>query len=62
VPRYVTIKQATEDEGVSRATLYRWIKLGYLTKYRTPGFDRRTHIDLDELEELRRNPPMEPIE
>jgi excisionase family DNA binding protein len=62
VPRYVTIKQATEGEGVSRATLYRWIKLGYLKKYRTPGYERRTHIDLDQLDELRRNPPMVVVE
>lgn len=61
MPQYVTIKEATETVGVSRATLYRWIKLGYLTKFRTPGFDRRTHIDLDELHELRRNPPREAV-
>lgn len=62
MPQYITIKQATEQEGVSRATLYRWIKRGYLKRYRTPGFDRRTHIDVEELRELRRNPPMEAIE
>jgi excisionase family DNA binding protein len=62
VPPYITIKQATEQEGVSRATLYRWIKHGYIKRYRTPGFDRRTHIDVEELRELRRNPPMEPID
>ena len=62
VPQYITIAQATAQEGVSRATLYRWMRFGYLKRYRVPGFERRTHIDLDELRELRRNPPMQRIE
>ena len=62
MPHYVTIEQAIKERGVSRATLYRWIKFGYLTRYNLPGYEKRTHIDLDQLDELRKNPPMRPKE
>jgi hypothetical protein len=43
--------------GVSRQTVFRYIRLGYLKGYRAPGLDRRTYVDVDELRKLRENPP-----
>jgi len=60
VPR-VPIQEAIKTEGIGRTAIYRLIRLGLLKKYRTL-LDRRTYIDLDELRELRRNPPMHEVD
>lgn len=62
MPPYVPIREAGRAVGVSKATIYRYFKLGLLGKYRAPGVDRRTLVDLEELRELRRNPPVERVE
>jgi predicted site-specific integrase-resolvase len=54
--RIVPIQEAADAVGRTRQTLYRYIRLGLLKRYRVP-IDRRTYIDLDELEELMRHPP-----
>jgi hypothetical protein len=57
--RLVPLSQAATDIGVHRATIHRYIRLGLLKRYRAPGVDRRTYVDVDALRELRRNPPLE---
>lgn len=56
--RLVTVVEAAQQTGVSRSTLFRWIRLGYLTP-RKKVLDRKRYVDLDEIEELRRNPPLD---
>jgi DNA-binding transcriptional MerR regulator len=54
--RIVPISEAAKAVGLSEWTIRRYVRLGLLKKYRTPT-DRRTYVDLEALEELRRNPP-----
>jgi hypothetical protein len=56
------IDDAVAQEAVSRTTVYRLIRLGLLKKYRAPGVDRRTYIDVDALREARANPPLREVE
>lgn len=55
------IDHAAAEEGVSRTTIYRLIRLGLLKKYRSPGVDRRTYVDADALREVRANPPLREV-
>jgi Helix-turn-helix domain len=57
IMRRLPVQEAAQEVGVSRQTVHRYIRLGYLKAYRAPGVDRRTYVDVDELRELRRNPP-----
>jgi DNA-binding transcriptional MerR regulator len=54
--RIVPISEAAKVVGLSEWTIRRYVRLGLLEKYRTPT-DKRRYVDLDALEELRRNPP-----
>ena len=56
--RIVPISEAATAVGLTERTIYRYIRLGLLERYRTK-VDRRTYVDLDALEELKRNPPFE---
>jgi hypothetical protein len=60
--RLLPIDDAAVQEGVSRTTIYRLIRLGLLKKYRAPGVDRRTYVDADLLREVRTHPPLRPVE
>ena len=62
MPRLLPIDDAAAQEGVSRTTIYRLIRLGLLRKFRAPGVDRRTYIDVEVLHEVRENPPLKPVE
>jgi excisionase family DNA binding protein len=62
LPKLMPIDDAAAQEGVSRTTIYRLIRLGLLRKYRAPGVDRRTYIDVETLREVRTNPPLRPVE
>ena len=62
VPEYVTIKEATQRAGIGRTTIYRLISLKLLHKHRSEIDTRHTYIDLEQLRELQRNPPMRRIE
>jgi excisionase family DNA binding protein len=62
VARLLTVDDAATEEGVSRTTIYRLIRLGHLKKYRAPGVDRRTYIDADKLREVRESPPLRPVD
>ena len=46
------------QEGVSRTTIYRLIRLGLLKKFRAPGVDRKTYVDVDVLRQIRTHPPL----
>jgi predicted DNA-binding transcriptional regulator AlpA len=60
--RLLPIDEVVSQEGVSRTTIYRLIKLGLLKKYRSPGVDRRTYIDADVLRRVREHPPLKEVE
>jgi excisionase family DNA binding protein len=60
--RKMPIDEAAAHEGCSRTTIYRLIRLGLIEKYRSPGVDRKTYIDVDALHELRANPPLQRVE
>ncbi len=62
LPNLLPIDEAAAQEGVSRTTIYRLIRLGLLRKFRAPGVDRRTYIDMDTLREVRTHPPLRPVE
>jgi DNA-binding transcriptional MerR regulator len=53
------VAEAARLTRIGRSTIFTYIRLGLLKRYRR-RLDRRTYIDLDELEELRRNPPFVP--
>jgi excisionase family DNA binding protein len=55
--RLVSVAEAAQQTGIGRSTLFRWIRLGYLTPHKK-ALDRKRYVDLDQLEELRRNPPV----
>lgn len=48
-----TLKEAAAGAGVSRATLWRWLRAGKIRRYRVAG-DRRVFVDLDQILDLRR--------
>jgi excisionase family DNA binding protein len=56
------IDEAAAQEGVSRTTIYRLLRLGLLKKYRSPGVDRKTYIDAEALKEVRAHPPLKVVE
>jgi excisionase family DNA binding protein len=57
--RLATVEEAAKETGIGRSTIFRYIRYGYLKPYKK-ALDRKRYIDLDELEELRRNPPLVP--
>jgi DNA-binding transcriptional MerR regulator len=59
VPTHITIQEAIASEGVSRSTIDRYRRLGLLDSFRSPGVDRRVYIDVEQLRELRRHPPLQ---
>jgi hypothetical protein len=60
--KLLPIDDAAAQEGVSRTTIYRLIRLGLLKKFRAPGVDRKTYIDVEALREVRANPPLRAVE
>jgi hypothetical protein len=56
------VDDAAAHEGVSRTTIYRLIRLGLLKKYRAPGVDRRTYVDVDALRQVRAHPPLRVVD
>jgi excisionase family DNA binding protein len=62
LPNLLPIDQAAAQEGVSRTTIYRLLRLGLLKKYRSPGVDRKTYIDAEALKEVRAHPPLKVVE
>ena len=62
VANLMPIDKAAAQEGVSRTTIYRLLRLGLLKKYRSPGVDRKTYIDADALKQVRANPPLKVVD
>jgi hypothetical protein len=60
--RLLPIDVVVAQESVSRTTIYRLIRLGHLKKFRAPGVDKRTYIDVDALHKLRANPPLREVD
>jgi predicted site-specific integrase-resolvase len=52
MPRWRTLDDAAQQSGVSRRTLERWIGAGLLQRFVVRG-DRRTYVDLDQIDKLR---------
>ncbi len=57
-----TIAEASRLSGKSRATLFRLLDDGALTRYREKYGRHRTMIDMAELRHLQSDPPAEPVE
>ena len=49
----VPVTDAAREAKVSRATVFNYLRLGLLVRYRRPGLDKRTFVDLDALLRLR---------
>jgi excisionase family DNA binding protein len=62
LPKLLPIDEAAAQEGVSRTTIYRLLRLGLLKKYRAPGVDRKTYVDADALHQVRAHPPLRPVD
>lgn len=56
MPTWRSLDEAARTTGVSRSTIYRWIKAGLLRPYRILG-DPKTYVDLDVIGELRQPRP-----
>jgi predicted site-specific integrase-resolvase len=54
--RVVPLSEAAKEVGLSEWTIYRYIRLGLLERYRSKT-DRRTFVDVDALKELKEHPP-----
>jgi excisionase family DNA binding protein len=55
--RIVPIGEAARELGVGQSTVYRWLRLGLIQRYRQPFDRRRTYVDVHEVKELRDHPP-----
>lgn len=53
--QFLTVAEAVEYAGVSRETIYRWLRDGWLTRYKRAA--NRTVIDPEELDEILRPKP-----
>ena len=56
VPTWRSLDDAARQSGVSRSTLFRWMRAGLLRPYRILG-DPKTYVDLDEIRKLREPRP-----
>jgi excisionase family DNA binding protein len=61
MPTWRSLDEAAAAVGVTKRTLQKWIKGGLLKPYRVLG-DRRTFVDLDQIEKLREPQPREPAD
>jgi excisionase family DNA binding protein len=52
---YLTVAEAQAYAGVSRETIYRWLRTGLLTRYKRGA--NRTVVDPAEIDELLRPKP-----
>lgn len=56
--QYLTVAEAVEYSGVSRETLFRWMRNGLLTRHKRGA--NRTVVDKAELDEILRPKPADP--
>jgi len=60
-PELRTVREAAEAVGVHEMTVWRWLRAGLLTRYKSvPSAPRRTMVDLAEVHSLKEHPPAEP--
>jgi hypothetical protein len=59
--KLLTLDEAARKFHLHQATLYRYLKLGYLKRYKK-RLDRHTYVDSRELDELLKRPHFEPKE
>jgi predicted site-specific integrase-resolvase len=48
----IALQAAAKKYGINRVTLHRWLKEGKLTRYRAQVGDRRTYVDIKEIDRL----------
>ncbi len=59
-PDLRSVSVAAKEVGVHEQTIWRYLRLRHLKRYRNaPGLPRATRVDLNELRQLRENPPTE---
>lgn len=56
MPRLVPVNEAAKELGIGSSTIFRYLRLGLIKKHKRQ-LDRKTYVDIDELRELRDNPP-----
>lgn len=60
-PQLVRLTEAAEAFGLHPQTVRNYLTRGFLTRYKNKeGAPRATYVDMNELRELRENPPAEP--
>jgi hypothetical protein len=58
-PELLPVKAAAEKVGVHEMTVWRYLRLGFLTRYKSvPHAPRQTLVDVRELRRLRKHPPV----
>ena len=57
MPRIKPLDEAARIAGVGRRTIQRWLGEGLITAYQIAG-DKRRHVDLDEINTLRKPHPV----
>ena len=57
------VKDAAEAVGVGEATVWRWLKLGFLTATKSAkGAPRGTFVDVHEVRRVKERPPLRRVE
>lgn len=55
----VSVQQAADELGVSKATIWRWLGAGHLRRYKNkPLAPRATFVDMVQARALKERPPM----
>jgi DNA invertase Pin-like site-specific DNA recombinase len=58
VGQLIPLQAAAKKYGLDRSTLHRWLQAGKLTRHRAAAGDRRTYLDLTELDRLLKVKPV----
>jgi hypothetical protein len=62
-PRLVSVAAAARELQLHESTIRNYLTHGLVKRYKTPpGAPGRVLVDLNELENLRKNPPAAPVE
>lgn len=60
--KLVPLDEAAAEVGVHRTTIFRYLKRGFLKRYKAKGVDKRTFVDIEALRDLLRNPPLKEVD
>jgi hypothetical protein len=56
------VVDAAAKVGLGEATVWRWLRNGLLTRYKSrPGGPRKTLVDLNEVRQVKARPPADPV-